>query len=95
MARQGYAQFIKAAKSFDGSFAILQQHAPAPVGLFLLNDKQDLVPLPVGGDARTLADILAIAVVNEADDGFKGCLKMETSVFQQTGAKLGASLMLS
>ena len=68
MARQGYAQFIKAAKSFDGSFAILEQHAPAPVGLFLLN---------------------------EADDGFKGCLKMETSVFQQTGAKLGAGLMLS
>ena len=41
-----------------------------------------------------LADTLVVAVVPENAVGFGGVRIMETALFEQTGQKLGAALML-
>ena len=55
--------------------------------------EQAVVPVELATPME-LKDMVAVAVMNEAAEGVKGCLKMETSVFQQAGAKFGAGLML-
>ena len=72
---------------------MLAQLPEAVVAVSFNDTQQAVVPVELATPME-LKDMVAVAVMNEAAEGVKGCLKMETSVFQQAGAKFGAGLML-
>ena len=54
-----------------------------------------LVKLELGGEPVTFEGKLVVAAVPEGSAGFDGVKRMDTNLFQQTGAKLGCALMLA
>ena len=85
--------FVKLAKTYAAPFTLMKQSEAVKVAIYLSGTALDIARLDAGSTAE-LADKLVVATVPENAVGFGGVKTMDTALFQQTGQKLGAALML-
>jgi hypothetical protein len=89
---EGFCGFARMAKSFAAPVAFLQSIESVRVAMYAADTSLGITR--VGADPVPLSDKLVIACVPEGCSSFNGVQSMDTALFQQTGAKMGAALML-
>ena len=89
-----FCGFARQAKQFAAPLSFLANLAGVPVALYVSDKSLAVLRLDLGGDSISIADMNAVACVPELSSGFSGVSKMQTALFQQTGQKLGAAMML-
>uniref|UniRef100_A0A7S0LEU2 Immune mapped protein 2 N-terminal domain-containing protein n=1 Tax=Coccolithus braarudii TaxID=221442 RepID=A0A7S0LEU2_9EUKA len=95
---KGIAQFIKSAKTWEGTIDFIAQLEGRPVSIFLNDAEINVVPVVFGShvEAATLARMKAVAVFSEAaGQQHMNVLKLETNYFMSIAEKEGAGLVLS
>jgi len=90
---QAVCGFVKQAKSYAAPFTMISQAEAVKVALYLSDTALGITRL-APGETCDLSDKLVVASVPENAVGFGGVKTMDTALFQQTGQKLGAAIML-
>ena len=92
---QAFNGFVKAAKSYGAPLTFLSnlEGSTTRVSVFMSDTGLGIVKL-TAGETVDLADKLVVATVPENAVAFAGVRSMDTGLFQQTGQKLGAALMI-
>ena len=85
--------FTKQARSYAGPFTFLK-HLDAVHTAIYLSDSALAIVKVAPGDTVDLSDVLVVGAVPENALGFGGVLTMQTELFQQTAAKIGAAITL-
>jgi len=90
----GVAQFVKAAKQWEGVLTLLSNLPQRPVAVFLNDRSINVVPVEMGVPI-SLEEMQAVVVVHESSAAQHGQVKtMAVNQFIQAGVKDGAGLSL-
>ena len=90
---EGWCSFIKMAHVHEAKFTHLSNVPARPMTLYVNDSELEVMKVEMGVPT-TFVSIRVVAAVGANASAFD-VMRMETRMFQQTGQKLGAAIMLS
>jgi len=89
---EGFTMFLKTARSFDARFTHIVNLPMLPVAIFLSDEEQRVIKVPLGVPNAAGFDGVRAAAVLPALDPALNVRTMQTRMFQQIGEKAGATV---
>jgi len=88
---EGFAMFLKTARSFDGKFTHISNLPKLQVAIYFNDEKQAVTKVPVGPQFVTFESVKAAAIIPLLDPSLN-VRTMQTRMFQQVAEKVGATV---
>jgi len=88
---EGFAMFLKAARSFDARFTHILNLPKLQVAIYFNDENQAVSKIPLGPNFVTFENIKAAAVIPMLDPSLN-VRTMQTRMFQQVAEKVGATV---